>query len=525
MIAHPLTGSIAALVRAADDITVVDAVAPELRRRLGLDDDLRRAQALATTWEQTADAARRDAAQARREASAERERAELARTEIQLLDRLAESFQRERDGARAAEQAAYQRETARAGELTAARAALTTMEAAKDRAVADSSERWEKLRSRLADVTGDFDLVSSLCLATAMELSKVRAHGHHRTRTLIAALREARARAIASTSPANTEPHTRDVGGEFIVDNHCPGECGQVESECACDEPVAPVAAAEEVLPAPASPPFVTGFQLLEAARAGRPIPPPPPSPTAIPGPPTSRPDVAPLLAPPPPRPVRAPREIKPARLVALGTALTVRSFDQREKARLDAGFYEAVVDVVAAPAPLRPVKLIGAERDRERNARPREIKAATANVRRLPQRDLKASRVENPGANVRRLPMTRGECAGGVRPCLFVSCRHHLFLDVTNAGNIKLNFPDLEPHQLEHSCALDAADRGGMTLNEVGEATNVTRERVRQIEEKAKQHISKVDRRTLRTLLDEPGAAPPRQLRAPAEDEAEAAE
>lgn len=75
----------------------------------------------------------------------------------------------------------------------------------------------------------------------------------------------------------------------------------------------------------------------------------------------------------------------------------------------------------------------------------------------------------------------------GGIshcRPCLRVSCKFHLYLDINEqTGSIKNNFPDLEPHELEHSCALDMADTGGMTLEDVGEVTNLTRERVRQLE------------------------------------------
>lgn len=69
-------------------------------------------------------------------------------------------------------------------------------------------------------------------------------------------------------------------------------------------------------------------------------------------------------------------------------------------------------------------------------------------------------------------------------RSCAFVSCKHHLYLDVDpNTGSIKLNFPDLEPWEIAESCALDVADRAGITLEEVGEIMNLTRERIRQIE------------------------------------------
>lgn len=80
--------------------------------------------------------------------------------------------------------------------------------------------------------------------------------------------------------------------------------------------------------------------------------------------------------------------------------------------------------------------------------------------------------------------PARRAECAALPRPCPFLSCRYHLFLDVDPAiGSIKFNFPGMEPWELADTCALDIADRGGITLEEVAKVINVTRERVRQIE------------------------------------------
>lgn len=80
--------------------------------------------------------------------------------------------------------------------------------------------------------------------------------------------------------------------------------------------------------------------------------------------------------------------------------------------------------------------------------------------------------------------PQTRSECASGIRPCPYVSCKHHLYLDVNPiTGSIKVNFPDLEVWEMEDTCALDIADRGGITLEEVGSIMNLTRERIRQVE------------------------------------------
>lgn len=73
-------------------------------------------------------------------------------------------------------------------------------------------------------------------------------------------------------------------------------------------------------------------------------------------------------------------------------------------------------------------------------------------------------------------------------RPCVFVACKHALFLDVSETGSIILNFPHLDPGQMpvDRSCTLDLAERGAMTLEDIAVATNLTRERVRQIELKA---------------------------------------
>jgi hypothetical protein len=80
--------------------------------------------------------------------------------------------------------------------------------------------------------------------------------------------------------------------------------------------------------------------------------------------------------------------------------------------------------------------------------------------------------------------PRTRAECMNGPRPCLFVSCKHNLYLDVNpDTGSIKLNFPDKEIWELPYTCALDVAEKGGITLEEVGEIMNLTRERIRQVE------------------------------------------
>ena len=122
----------------------------------------------------------------------------------------------------------------------------------------------------------------------------------------------------------------------------------------------------------------------------------------------------------------------------------------------------------------------------RLRGMRKREVRARTISVKRMTKRDVEIGRMLYPETNYPK-PAKRAECAEGARPCPYVSCRHHLFLDVSSrTGAIKLNFPDLEVWEMNESCSLDIADRGGTTLADVGAIMNVTPERIRQIEKEA---------------------------------------
>jgi hypothetical protein len=97
------------------------------------------------------------------------------------------------------------------------------------------------------------------------------------------------------------------------------------------------------------------------------------------------------------------------------------------------------------------------------------------------------------------------------------VSCRHHLYLDVSHhSGSIILSHPELEPWELDETCALDVADRGGLTLREVSELMGVTRERVRQLQEcamsSAYEATTSAQRELVLELLEAADAAPPNE-------------
>jgi hypothetical protein len=143
--------------------------------------------------------------------------------------------------------------------------------------------------------------------------------------------------------------------------------------------------------------------------------------------------------------------------------------------------------------------------REQRRSRRKRAVRARTISVKRMTKRELEIGRLLYPETDYEK-PHTREECAEGPRPCPFVSCKHHLFIDVSpRTGAIKLNFPDLEVWDMGESCALDVADRGGTTLEDVGAIMNLTRERIRQVEVKALAKLEALrDMMALREYVDE---------------------
>lgn len=123
-----------------------------------------------------------------------------------------------------------------------------------------------------------------------------------------------------------------------------------------------------------------------------------------------------------------------------------------------------------------------------------------TINLYRQPSSRLDRLRADEPDDGKRRLPLTWGDCQDDDEPCPYVSCRYHLFLGIDpSTGSLKLNFPDLfdldgapEVEKMPGTCALKVAERGGVTLEAIGELLNVTRERARQLEAAAMEHMRK---------------------------------
>ena len=135
----------------------------------------------------------------------------------------------------------------------------------------------------------------------------------------------------------------------------------------------------------------------------------------------------------------------------------------------------EVVTTEVVVPEVSRKV------RRRTKRTRPR---SRTIAMKRMTRAELRiGAEMYPPVLDIER-PKTRADCSQEARPCPWVACKHNLYLDINpETGSIKINFPDLEPWEMKSSCALDVADAGALTLEEIGLITNLTRERIRQVE------------------------------------------
>lgn len=134
------------------------------------------------------------------------------------------------------------------------------------------------------------------------------------------------------------------------------------------------------------------------------------------------------------------------------------------------------------------PVSAAGQDRSGERHQGKRRSRTIAA--RRLGKVDFSDGMPYEADLEEYR-PASRNDCIDGPRPCPWISCKYHLYLDVNpRTGSIKLNFPDIEPWEMVHSCVLDIADRGPVTLEDVGRIMNLTRERIRQLEASASTKI-----------------------------------
>lgn len=124
----------------------------------------------------------------------------------------------------------------------------------------------------------------------------------------------------------------------------------------------------------------------------------------------------------------------------------------------------------------------------------PRRAYKQTVSMRRVGVRERRANAAEYEVdlaalGGLPQRPRVYGDCEreglGVVRPCPWAGCAYHLALEVTESGGITFWWPDRDVTEIPETCALAAVKRHpeGLTLAEIGALTNLTRERIRQIE------------------------------------------
>lgn len=111
----------------------------------------------------------------------------------------------------------------------------------------------------------------------------------------------------------------------------------------------------------------------------------------------------------------------------------------------------------------------------------------STVTVREMGRAQRRAKRLKQPEQQqyYGPRPQKREDCVDGYRPCPFVACKHHLFLEVDVRGAISFQFgEDIDGFDdMPDTCCLDVADRGGIRLEEAAKRFNIGRERMRQNE------------------------------------------
>lgn len=105
--------------------------------------------------------------------------------------------------------------------------------------------------------------------------------------------------------------------------------------------------------------------------------------------------------------------------------------------------------------------------------------------------------------------PQTRADCRSMPRPCPFVSCRHHLYLDITRQNRINVNrlVDDMPVEEalleMPETCSLDVAEKDELprprdgrgyldlpTYGEVGKLFGIKHDGVRKVELRALRKI-----------------------------------
>src|SRR5437773_7126189 len=115
---------------------------------------------------------------------------------------------------------------------------------------------------------------------------------------------------------------------------------------------------------------------------------------------------------------------------------------DMNDTSLLEGGLFEGPAE--DAPPLSRKVRHKRRERARSKTIAPKRLTKEELRFREL------LPIFEDPDR-----PTTRGACKEDIRPCPYVSCKHHLYLDVNpETGSIKLNCPAHEVWDMAETCS-----------------------------------------------------------------------
>lgn len=101
--------------------------------------------------------------------------------------------------------------------------------------------------------------------------------------------------------------------------------------------------------------------------------------------------------------------------------------------------------------------------------------------------------------------PRRRGDCPPADIPCPFIACRYHLWTHATIRNGEISDVQIARPWgNTAYTCALNQADKGPCTLEEIGQVMGLTRERVRQLENGGKERLRRRHSEALRGTLSD---------------------
>ena len=91
--------------------------------------------------------------------------------------------------------------------------------------------------------------------------------------------------------------------------------------------------------------------------------------------------------------------------------------------------------------------------------------------------------------------PQYRSQCLNGIRPCPWVSCKHHMIWAIGRIERLSNDQIIEKIKTIPETCTLDVADQGGMTVRNLAVVMGVGRSRIIQMTTGDKTTIGAIER------------------------------